>query len=326
MVQFPWSCEVCAKMLRNRRALAGHLRHNQDALHLKLGQRWRSSYHRTKRCLKCGQTWEVTEKAERDKKRCPACQAQRQLLGKRAYEREPTRATPTLPKLPTKVTWLPGDSLHTEVLQGLTRGERVNALKSRLGISYKVLRQIGEQALGAEGYKALARTRKRLTGGVNLLRAHENYRALSAKQKAQRLKKRFGRGSALERSFAEQLRRQGLTDLKLNSWQSVPIDGRRVPREADIKLSLTDGRKVVVLCDGEAFHGPGTIFGDPQDRIHLDRQTALGFFALGYSVVRYAESEIHDGSALAHLAQMILRLQTCRRIYRNWCPVEEVEV
>lgn len=325
MFSLPGACEVCGKMLRNNRALAGHLRHNTDPPHEGLKKRWHHwrAHRFTRQCRKCGERWEASG-GQRHRKRCPRCDRLRQDLGKRAYEALPS-CKPAAPR-PSQVRWDPSGLLYQQVVSGLHAGEFVNQLKERLGITYKVVRAVGEHALGVEGYRDFMRSRKSAVGRKNVRRSHEKYQALTSRQKAALLKKRFGGTCQLERTFASQLREAGHTALKMNDWQSIPIGGRRVPREADIKLDLGDGRKLIILCDGEAFHGPQVIFGDPQERIALDRQTALGFFALGYSVVRYSESEIHEGSALMHLSATLSRLQSCQKVYRNWHPVEEVVV
>lgn len=123
--------------------------------------------------------------------------------------------------------------------------------------------------------------------------------------------------------LAKQLRSRGYTDLVLNDWQSIPIGDRVVPREADIKVSLGDGRKVVILCDGEAFHGPRTIFGDPSDRVALDLETTEGYYSLGYSVARYSESEIKSGLAIQHLIGVLDILKSHNQVLRNWFPAIE---
>lgn len=328
MQPFLGSCEVCGKMFRTHRSLAGHLRHNTDPEHAALKgrwQTWRDTYRAVKWCRKCGRTWENKDKTQKDRKRCSRCEELRQSLGKRAYEK-----LATVPKLVLRLrrSVFPGpeDPLYQEVTTGLLGGERIKALKGRLGVTYKFVRAIGEHAFSVEGYRDLMRRRKAAVGEANLRHSHERYRALSPAEKARLLKKRFGGTCALERGFADQLQERGITPLRMNQWLSVPIDGNRVPREADIKLAVGDGRKIVVLCDGEAFHGPGTIFGDPQIKIETDRQTAFGFFSLGYSVARYSESEVHDGTAVGHLLQMLVQLQSCQKVYRNWCPAEEVIV
>lgn len=170
------------------------------------------------------------------------------------------------------------------------------------------------------------RARKASTGATNLLKAHEKYRNLSPEDKASYFKSRFV-GSALEAELAIQLKACGVSDFRMNVWQSILVNGSQVPREADLKIALEDGRKVVVLCDGEAFHGPRTIFGDPAKRIAEDQLTLRGYFSEGYSAIRYSESEIQSGLALEHLLTVLDRLRRgAKQVGRNWCPLEEWEV
>lgn len=164
--------------------------------------------------------------------------------------------------------------------------------------------------------------RKAASGTENLKISHQKYALMTPDQKALTLQRRFGGTCALEASFARSLREVGFTKLDMNVWQSVPIKGSKVPREADIKVAVGGGRKIVVLCDGEAFHGPKAIFGNPEDRINEDRETALAFFRLGYSVIRYSETEIHSGFALNSFQDLFLKLGKWKKIYRNWCPKE----
>lgn len=314
-------------MIRNYRGLAGHLRHNTDLDHRKLRARWtawRGQYRKSLRCRKCGGTWEVRDKTQSNRKRCPRCEDVRAKVGKRAYERQPTaRLVDSVPPV-SRVVWERKDKIYQMVVEALVEGERVRDLMHRLALTYKVVRTIGEDAFGVGGYRELAKGRKRRTASMNLQLAHEQYQALSAKEKARVLKRRFGGTCALERKLAGQLREEGVTAFQMNQWQSIPIDGIRVPREADIKVDVGDGRKVVVLCDGEAFHGPKAIYGSADARIESDRKTALGFFGLGYSVARYSETEVHEGFAVAHLCGLLSQLQEHTKIYRNWCPFEEL--
>lgn len=319
----PGRCEVCGQVLHTIRALAGHLRHNPDPAHAAFKVRLQAEYRLTLWCRKCGQSWEVRDPAERNRKRCPSCEARFRELGKRRYEGLPTAPIFDAVSVSDRVRWSPGDDLYLQVVSGLETGERIRPMMRRLGITYKVLRAIGEHALGITGYVELTNARKYAVGNVNIRKAHEEYQALSPADKARRLKQLFGGTCTLERLLARQLVEQGVTQFKFNQWQAVPVEGRLVPREADLKVEIGDGRKLVVLCDGEAFHGPCTIFGDPAGRIASDRATAMGYFALGYSVARYSESEIHDGSAAMHVRQLLARLQSCRQVYRNWCPAEE---
>jgi len=88
-MDFLGECEVCGKIVRNYRGLAGHLRHNQDPEHQDLKVRWhawRDKYKATLRCRKCGELWVITDKSEKDKKNCPSCLRLRKTLTKKEYE------------------------------------------------------------------------------------------------------------------------------------------------------------------------------------------------------------------------------------------------
>lgn len=126
-----------------------------------------------------------------------------------------------------------------------------------------------------------------------------------------------------ENGLASQLAGVGIGGLALNSWQSLQIQGKWCPREADIKIPVGNSKKLMVLCDGEAFHGPGYVFKDKQARVADDIMTAEAYFDAGYSVVRYAEPEIKDGRALQHLLEWLPQLQSGKRLYRTWHPPVE---
>jgi hypothetical protein len=193
----------------------------------------------------------------------------------------------------------------------------------KFSLTYKAITAIAEDILGRKGYLELVLERRLATAKRAYTAAKEAYSRLTPEERAQRIKERCGKSGSLEILLASQLKNMGVTDLVMNDWQAVPIGNRVVPREADIKLSLGDGRKVVVLCDGEAFHGPKTIFGDPNDRISLDIETTEGYYSLGYSVVRYSESEIKSGRAIQHLVGVLDILKSHNQVLRNWFPAIE---
>jgi len=338
-VPFLGCCEVCERPLRTYRSLSNHLRHNTDAAHQDLKRRWhawRDEYRATLRCRKCGELFTITDKAQRDRKRCDRCEGRRASMSKRAYEAltfdKPPDPRQVMTSKGTKaqwdgleervIGWAPGDDTYRAVVRDREAGVGVRKTMERLGITYRVYRGICGHRWGAE-YDEQVYERRARVGSQNLSIAHRKYEAMTPEEKAELMKRRFGGTCALENKFSGMLRRAGYAGLEMNRWQSLPIDGQKVPREADIKVAVGDGRKVVVLCDGEAFHGPDAIHGDPQERIDGDRATALAFFGLGYSVVRYSETEIHDGMALDHFTGVMRRLESCEKIYRNWCPPEE---
>ena len=339
-MQFLGQCRVCRVAIPTYRSLAGHLRHRRDPAHQSLKAdwlHWKSEYRATLRCRKCGGLWTVTDKQLSDQKTCPSCQTLKKHLSKRAYE----KVHPTILPDPRKMTrrgskagWDGVEhrdfqvtlSTQQAILDALQKGIPVCRVRFELGIPYKVFKRVGQQLLGEQGYEDWQRDRKVVVARKMARVAHEKWMSLTPEEKAETLKKRFGKTCALETQLAGQLRSQGVQNFQMNQWQSLSVGGQKTPRESDIKIDMGDGRKVVVLCDGEAFHGPRTIFGDPKDRIQNDIQTADAFFDVGYSVVRYSESEIKSGWALQHLLVTLGHLkQGSQKIYRTWHPrVERV--
>lgn len=327
---------MCSKEIRNYRGLAGHLRHNQDAAHKELKLKWcawKKSFRKALRCRKCGVVWVITNPSDKCG-RCPKCQETYERLGKRSYETWHPNKVQDVRNSCTKVLWKglstaqvcwePGDSLYCSVVEALSKGVNYKSIMLDLVLSYQVVKSIGQCAFGVAGYQDLVAARKSLVGTRNLKISHSNYKSLSPQAKALLLKERFSHGSSLERELVRQLKGFGIHRFKTNQWQSVLINDVYVPREADLKITLSGGRKLVVLCDGEAFHGPAAFFrGNPKDVIENDRQTALAFFYLGYSSVRYSETEIRTGFAITHLKDLLDRSAEFQKVYRNWCPLEE---
>lgn len=314
-------CEVCGRINRSYRALSVHLQKRPDDEHAALRDRWhawRDEYRANLRCRKCGGLFEVTDKRRKDSKRCPRCEGLRLSLSKRAYEalrfdkapdprtyskcggskaRWPVGYTP-------KVGWVEGGPLYTQVERLLEGGGGIRDVV-RLGIPMSTAKALVVALLGGETeYSHWVRTRQVAT--------------IHANREASRT------DSGLERELVQQLRAVGIEPCGRNEWSTVEVDGQKVRREADLKVAVGDGRKVIVLCDGLAFHGPGCLYGDPQAKIASDQATALAFFALGYSVLRYSGEEIREGLALAHIQGCLERLKTHQQVYRNWCPAEEV--
>ena len=299
-------CEVCGKTLHTYRGVAGHLRWNKDPHHAGMRERWREwrlTYRRVLHCRKCGQAWEIFAKAQKDQKRCPSCVAVRASVGKKVYEGLPTMCAAKVDQARV-LQWVPGDELYREIARSIREHRTFLDAANSLSVSYKVFKAIGEHILGVEGYRDWARQKKIDTARANVAAA--------------------SKASVLEEGFASHIRDAGVTGLAINQWQTLTIDGERVVRQADIKIRLSDGRKVVVLCDGEVFHGPRFIFGPPQERIENDVKTARAYYDLGYSVLRYSESEIRSGHALAHLLHTLERLKAVHKILRLWHPqIEE---
>lgn len=321
----PCACRVCGKTIHNYRGLASHLRHNLDVAHDSLRSEWRAyrdSYHKTLTCRKCGAEFEVTSKSNSNRKRCSKCTRLRGNLGKKLYEKTQVSQVKRVTKHDS-FHWVRGDSNYTKVVQAIDSGVSVNRILREFGITYRTFLVMAHDFLGEQEYLGRVQAKRLFSVKKAYTVAHEKYLALTPEERAQRIRDRCGKSSKLEVTLVNQLVHNGYTNFVRNDWQSVPIKNTFVPREADLKISLEDGRKVVVMCDGEAFHGPRAIFGDPKDRIASDIETARGYHSLGYSVLRYSESEINSGVAIGHLVRMLNLLRSYKQVLRSWFPPME---
>lgn len=310
-------CEVCARVNHNYNALGLHLseRYNPDEAHRAFKARWhawRAEYRATLRCRKCGDLFGITDKRLKDSKRCPRCEHLRQTLSKRKYEALRFDKTPD-PRVihkesGSKARWPVGynptvevDTVYEQAVKVLSAGGGVGAVM-RLGVPYPKAKEIAARVLGnTTEYAAWVLNRKQDTIRDNREQARKS--------------------SGLEFFFVAQLQGAGIEPCGRNEWLTLTVDGLRVRREADIKVLMANGRKAIVLCDGEIFHGPRCLYGDPEQKIADDRATALAMFHRGYTVLRYSESEIRQGVALQHLQGV---LHSGLHLYRNWHPYEEV--
>ena len=215
--------------------------------------------------------------------------------------------------------WTPCEALVEGVLRAMHGPEKVRDAMVRLGITYDLFRDVGVYAVGKDEYENWASVRKRERSSRVGLKAAETYRALSPEDRCRVLKRRFPRTrSRIEVAVAGFLSR-ACQSFVTNDWQALRIDGKWTPREADIKIDC--GRsKIVVECDGEAWHGPKCIFGDWERNVEEDVKTSEAYFAAGYSIIRYSETEIKSGVAFAHLANAIARVREGERVFRSWYP------
>lgn len=331
-------CEACGQVFRTYRSLSQHLRSKGlDEGHLALKakyQEWRSHYRSVVCCRRCKTTWEISDKSQKDIKLCAACASLRQQVGKRQYAK--LSAPPTSdPRqkvrgrknkwdgLPARgIVWSKDAPIYKEIVEACLSGEKVNDTKRRLGVSYIVYKDILQDAFGVEGYAKVAAGRKTLRSSANIKYAHAKWKEMTPDERAAEAQRRFGRGSVLEVSFANQIKPLGFS-FTLNDWQSVQIGGEWRPREADLKVTLPDNRKIVILCDGEAFHGPKYIYGDPNVRVADDLATAEGYYALGYTVLRYSETEVKNGFAYQHFTGIVHKLTEAQKALRLWHPAIE---
>jgi len=199
--------------------------------------------------------------------------------------------------------FVPDDLTEQQVVKGIEDRVQINTLRTQLGVSYKVLRAVAEKAFGAQQFAALMRDRK--------------------VESARRMVQQAQTASGLEATMVAALKAASVDVVGRNIWLTLEVSGVRTHREIDIKVAAPSGHKIVVLCDGEAFHGPNALYVDPALRVSDDVSTAKALFTLGYSVCRYSESEIHNGEALAHLQGVLPHMHDKKRLLRLWHPATE---
>lgn len=326
-------CGVCFLPVVSHNAYAQHLRGRLDARHqeaLVSYEAWLAVHLTTYRCSKCRCLYRREPLTHRSGPGlCTSCRHLKETLPTRTYESLVNRKDEAPVGWDSLVVqqdvWTPNEALCEEVLRVTQGQERVRDAMARLGLSFRLFKAVGVHVLGADAYKEWASAREwRRSSKVGKAHA-DRYRAMSPDEKAAVLQKRFPRvRSKIEIMMTDVLVALGETDFVTNHWQAFEIFGRVSPREADIKLTLGADRKLVLLCDGEAFHGPGCIFGNPADRIRDDMATTHAYFDAGYSVVRYSETEIKSGVAGGHLSMILTRLRAeGGRIFRLWYPALE---
>jgi len=303
-------CDVCGKISRNYNALGLHLsdKRDLDEAHRALRVRWlawRSEYRATLRCRKCGDLFGITDSRLKDTKRCPRCEHLRQTMSKRKYAALSFDKKPD-PRLVdssgSKARWPVGYKPEidpTDHIQAasdiIANGGGVRDLID-MGLDHFTARRVAMIVLGGQvEYDRWVLGRRRET-------VHKNREQARV-------------GSRLEEMLVGQMRARGVEPCGRNEWMTLIIGGMKVHREADIKVPLKSGRKAIVLCDGMAFHGPGCMYANPDEKMTSDIETAEAMFHKGYTVLRYSEDEIKDGTAIDHLVGIV---DSGEHVCRHW--------
>jgi len=124
----------------------------------------------------------------------------------------------------------------------------------------------------------------------------------------------------LEKNLGEQIREKfPEITLRYNVWKSLKDDENNcyIHLESDIVLNFDDIR-VIILIDGEAFHGKACYFNG--DTVEKDEWKSRILFKYNPFVIRYSETEVKGGFALKHLSIKIdeIRSNKILNYYRNW--------
>ncbi len=328
-------CGVCSLPVISQKSYAQHLRGRNDAPHreaLARYEAWLAVDLTTYRCSKCKALYrrEPVLGKRSGPGLCAKCRDLKDTISSRTYEairpgpEEPRCLWDTLTV--QRDVWEPHETLKEEVARTLAGDEKIRDAMTRLGITFELFRACAVYLVGQEGYEKWAAERVwHRTSRMGKAHA-DKYRAMSPDEKAAVLQRRFPRvRSKIEVAMSDALTELGEVGFHINQWQALNVLGKVQPREADLKLTVDDSRKLVILCDGEAFHGPNGIFGNPKDRIRDDVETARAYFDAGYSIARYSETEILSGAAKAHVSETLVRLRSTpnSRLLRTWYPPVE---
>lgn len=135
--------------------------------------------------------------------------------------------------------------------------------------------------------------------------------------------------SSLEKKVGEQIKKNFPdAEIRYNVWKSIKdeINNCYVHLESDIIINFGELR-IIVLCDGEAFHGEDCYFNG--DTRKIDEWKSRILHKKNPFIFRYSETEIKKNEAIDHLIKILRDIKDKKiiRYYKNWMlNIEEKEV
>jgi len=199
-------------------------------------------------------------------------------------------------------------------------------IEELLGLEKDYIKEAAIERHGFDWYKnrlIFIRKRSGLEHSAAMLNFYNKLRKDENKLK-EHFENRIRTPSNLELLFQKNLS-DCMISFEHNSWQTIKINNTFERREIDLKIPLKNtNKKFIVFVDGEAFHGPQAFFkASPVER---DCNTTKAFSDLGYLTIRYSESEIKNGIAIAHFISKYKEFETRAPVYyyRNWMTKEEI--
>lgn len=325
-MKFLGPCEVCGEKFLSYRSLAQHLRHRTDQKHSDLQKRyrkWKDSYSAALRCCRCGEVWFITEKRRKGEKICPPCRKLKMQLGERKYSKTSVaKKKDVRPDTTARTRWKgsPQRQIDAEQVACYAEENGIRETMSEFRLSYKRVKNFCMGIWGEEKYAQVMEATRRANVRKGAVTRRQFWANLTPQEKAKRLESWHRKPNTLEELFLSQVQTLDYGfDVQMNVWKAVQIGGEMQPREADLRFEF-ENKVFLVFCDGEAFHGPRRIFEDKEWKIQDDIATAEAFFNMGYNTVRYSETEIHSGAALAHFHKVL----DYSRVFRLWHPSKEI--
>jgi hypothetical protein len=115
-------------------------------------------------------------------------------------------------------------------------------------------------------------------------------------------------------------------EIRFNIWKTLKDEDNNcyLHLESDVIINF-GGIRIIVLSDGEAFHGKDSYFNG--NTIAEDDRRSQILHKYNPYVIRYSETEIKKGFAIAHLERAIRKILSREIVtyYRNWMTnIEDV--
>jgi hypothetical protein len=109
--------------------------------------------------------------------------------------------------------------------------------------------------------------------------------------------------------------------LRYNVWKALKDDKESfIHLESDVVLNLDKDVRIVILCDGMAFHGEYRYFNRTTSTVEEDERRSRILHQYNPYVVRYSEKEIKNDFAQNHIKILISKVKNefLGSYYRNW--------
>jgi hypothetical protein len=124
----------------------------------------------------------------------------------------------------------------------------------------------------------------------------------------------------LEKFFGSQIQELDKSIIiRYNVWKTLKdtIKNAYIHLQTDITIKV-NSYNICILCDGHAFHGSNCYFRG--DTVKEDEYKSEILYKYNPFVLRYSESEIKSGYAIAHLKGIIeeIILGKLNKLYRSW--------
>jgi len=180
----------------------------------------------------------------------------------------------------------------------------------------KIVKKVGIFILGQKGYNERL---KLFENNFKSLEAIEKRKEAWAKKTPDEIAKIFNRRpNNLEYLLTNQIKDKFKNVIiEHNIWRSVKENQKVKHIEIDISAKINNF-KILIFCDGEAFHGKNSYFNG--NTIKSDEFKSKAINKLYPYVLRYSESEIKNKFAIKDFCNIVNNIKTTKinNYYRTW--------